>query len=144
MLKVTIDIDKTFIKDFTKAALGVEDTIKDGLIKAMFYAESQAKLNFNKPGKPTVRTGRLRSSISSGVNGLTGWVGTNVNYAEINEFGGTIRPKHGEYLKFKIQGQWKSVKEVIIPARPFIGPAINNNLSEMSDIILNELLEAFE
>lgn len=142
MLKFSIDVDKTTINEFKKNVLGIEDTIKSGLLKAALFTESEAKQSFNTAGKPNVVTGRLRSSIRSGVQGLTMWLGSNVSYAPTQEFGAKITPKSGKYLKFKIQGQWKTVKEVVIPARPFIAPAVVDNLDKIGDIIKNEILEA--
>jgi len=43
-----------------------------------------------------------------------------VPYAAIHEFGGTIRAKNAEYLRFMVDGQWVTTKEVTIPKRePF-------------------------
>ncbi|KKK78934.1 hypothetical protein LCGC14_2838550, partial [marine sediment metagenome] len=46
-----------------------------------------------------------------------------VKYALIHEFGGRIVPKKGKHLKFQVDGQWRSVEEVNIPARPYLRPA---------------------
>lgn len=49
-----------------------------------------------------VRTGRLRRSITyrvdTGPQGIDGIVGTNVEYAAIHEYGGTIVPKTAKWL----------------------------------------------
>ena len=62
-----------------------------------------------------------------------------VVYAAIHEFGGIIKPKHGNYLKFKIGDQWKTVKQVVIPPRSYLGPAIKDNMNKIETIILNRI-----
>lgn len=57
--------------------------------------------------------------------------GTNLKYAAIHQFGGTIRAKGDGLLKFKIGDQWISKREVKIPARPYLG--INED--DMQEIV---------
>lgn len=76
------------------------------------------------------RTGTLRRSIHMTPFRSQGFVtvGTNVQYAKVHEFGMTISAKNAPYLKFKTDdGKWHSVKQVTIPARPFMRPALQNN-----------------
>lgn len=47
-----------------------------------------------------------------------------VPYARIHEYGGTVRAKSKPYLTFKIGNRWIRKKQVVIPARPYMGPAI--------------------
>lgn len=46
-----------------------------------------------------------------------------VPYAAIHEFGGTIRPKKGRYLKFRVNGEWRQVTQVRMPKRPYVRPS---------------------
>lgn len=81
----------------------------------------QERLN----GRPGLirRTGRLSNSFVGQVTGRTlGQLrviyGTNVEYAPIHEFGGTIKPKKGKYLRFPTEaGGFAFVKQVTIPRR---------------------------
>ena len=57
-------------------------------------------------------TGRLRGSISRSVSGPEVAVGTNLVYAAIHHFGGTIVPKEA--------GENAAVKSVTLPARPWL------------------------
>ena len=59
----------------------------------------------------------------------------------INEFGGIIKPKNSKYLKFQIMGKWKTVKQVVIPKRPFLFPAVNDNKEKIAKIIVDKLVE---
>lgn len=73
-------------------------------------------------GKTLQKTGELRSSIDYAVTQDGVLVGSNKKYARIHQEGGTIRPKKGKYLKFKGRdGKDVFVKEVTIPARPYLG-----------------------
>jgi len=42
-------------------------------------------------------------------------VGSNLDYARIQDQGGVITPKRKKYLRFKYKGQWRTVKRVKIP-----------------------------
>lgn len=78
------------------------------------------------------RTGTLRRSIVMTPFRSQGFVtvGTNVQYAKVHEFGMVIEAKNAPYLKFKTDdGAWHSKKQVTIPARPFMRPALVNNSS---------------
>ena len=75
-------------------------------------------------GKVFVRgseTGRRGELAEVNAPGDAVRVGTNVVYAAIHNYGGTIKPKKAKYLKFMVGGQWASKKEVTIPQRQFLG-----------------------
>lgn len=74
-----------------------------------------------RPGKALTDTARLRNSIDYAIAGDTILVGSNVVYALIHQMGGTIVPKKGKYLKFKVGGKWVNAKQVTIKARPYLG-----------------------
>jgi HK97 gp10 family phage protein len=60
-------------------------------------------------------------------------VGTNLEYAAVQEFGGTIKSKSG-YLVFQTEdGQWHSVPSVSVPARPYLRPALDENRGRIVD-----------
>lgn len=73
-------------------------------------------------GQTLVQKARLLRSITHNAdNSGTSW-GTNVIYAGIHQFGGDIKAKGGGALRFKMPGgNFVTVKQVTIPARPFIG-----------------------
>lgn len=75
------------------------------------------------------RTLSTQIHVESSAKGVA--VGTNVKYAAIHQFGGTIRAKDDGLLKFRIGGQWISKKSVEMPARPYLG--INDE--DMQEII---------
>jgi len=58
-------------------------------------------------------------------------IGTDLEYAAIHEFGGTIVPKNGQYLKFPgLDGEDVFVKEVTIRAQPYLRPAYDERKAE--------------
>ena len=73
-------------------------------------------------GGETLRdTGRLMNSytynvLSSGVE-----VGTDVEYAPHLHYGATILPKSGQYITFAVGGQYRKVKQSILPPRTQLG-----------------------
>jgi len=72
-------------------------------------------------GKKTlIDTKRLMNSITYMAHKDRAEVGTNVVYAAIQQFGGTVKARKSKYLKFKIGSRWVQKREVSIPARPFM------------------------
>ena len=102
--------------------------IYNELIKSV-GEEMTAKARSNAMGAFTSRTGKLLNSIKFLVNKDVAALTTRKNltkggvyYAKMVEYGADIKPKRKEYLKFKIDGEWKSVKSVKTRARPFFTP----------------------
>lgn len=117
-------------------------------------------------------TGRLRGNITSQVHGdRYAEVGTNVKYAKIHEFGGTVRaadkalsipvgdrkgsPTQYGDLRWAAGGgergrlvdaagntQYVLVDEVTIPARPTFGPALEQGQEEVREAFVGEIRKA--
>lgn len=94
-------------------------------------------------------TGSLRKSIhieiiERGSNYVKAKIGTDLVYAAIQEFGGTITAKNSPYLVFElrgidgIDGGLIRVRSVTIPAHPYMRPAYMNN----KDAVVNEIKDA--
>jgi len=81
--------------------------------KRSYRAESEG-------GQTLVDTGTLRRSITAAATDVDLVIGTNLRYARIHQFGGTIRAKTAKALRFQIGGRWFTRKSVKIPARPFL------------------------
>ena len=83
------------------------------------YGESWKPLKHRK-GKPLLDTRHLSRSIVKQLGKDFVDIGTNVKYARIHQFGGTIKAKNKPYLVFKLpSGKFVKIKSVYIPARPF-------------------------
>ena len=89
-----------------------------------------------------VDTGALQSSIhqSSENDGLVQTVGTNVEYAPYVEFGtGTLVDVPQGLEDYAIQFKGSGVKEVNLPARPYLFGNARNNFSEMIERLRRRL-----
>ena len=77
-------------------------------------------------GKTLTLTGKLRNSIKAAIHGYKIDIGSNLKYAKIQQEGGTITAHNPSgYLKFPIytgknKKEWRAVKSVTLPARPFL------------------------
>lgn len=59
-------------------------------------------------------------------------VGTNIVYAAIHEFGGIIKPRTKKALTFKTKdGRWHTVQRVVMPARPYMRPAVQKSAAKI-------------
>jgi HK97 gp10 family phage protein len=97
--------------------------------------------------KAPVRTGKLRDSITYQVNGNQLIIGPHVPYSAYQEFGTAtrgefggspyvIQPRMKKYLRFQVNGQWVSTKQVIhpgIPPHPFMRPAVEEAMGDLAD-----------
>ncbi len=93
--------------------------------------------------KAPIKTHTLQRSIhseitSSAKSKVMGQVGTDLEYAAIQEFGGEITAKNAPFLTFKIDNNWVRVKSVRIPAHPYMRPAFDEN----KDLAREEVGEA--
>ena len=149
MLDIRIKFNKRDLANIDKMSEEFKKGALKGMRRAIFHAERMSKKDFEKSRGPKgglhSRTGNLRRSISSGVdvkgNSMVGWIGSNLIYARIHELGGTIRPRAGKYLRFQISGQWKTVRQALIPQRPFIEPGITENIDEIKELIISSIIK---
>lgn len=114
--------------------------------KAVFKAENYARMSVTDGNPLHVRTGRLRSSITSDAqiqpdgSEFTGRVGSNVKYAAIHEMGGVIPahrvvPRKAHALRFIVAGQvvfarYADIPAITMPARPYLMPAAQKAMDE--------------
>jgi phage gpG-like protein len=75
-----------------------------------------------RDGSPSILQSRnptLSKSFHLEVSNAHAKLSNPMKYAAIHQVGGVIRPKKGKVLRFQVNGKWFSVKQVVIPARPF-------------------------
>lgn len=96
-------------------------------------------------GGPTSRSGRLAASLFARLSGsgarLQGAIASDAPYAAAQEYGAVIQAKRAAYLKFQVQGRWVQVKQVTLPARPFLGPGTQEAADELERLIMQAMLE---
>ncbi len=122
-------------EDLRKASSpeGVQRDLRKLIAAMAMQGQNFAQRNYGKNGL-RAPTGNLKRSIVG--RSLTGSEGIGISlhagdrrqvvYAAIHEYGGTITAKNGPYLHFKGSKGWARVRQVTIPPRPYIGPAIDN------------------
>lgn len=84
------------------------------------------KKPIGRDGQALSDTGRLKNSWRSAVTGSGVKLINATKYAAIHQFGGTILPKKGKALRFKLGKAWVTVKKVTMPQRmmvPGSGPS---------------------
>lgn len=50
------------------------------------------------------------------------YIGTDLVYAAIQEYGGDITPRRAPFLRFQIDGEWVMARRVRIHAQPYVRP----------------------
>jgi phage gpG-like protein len=139
----------------------LENTSRGAFLAALhtiaidYAAQAQTRAYARAKTLLTRRTGHLSGSIVGRVQKRPGYIavrlsagggGEDVKYAAIHEYGGTIYPKRGKYLRFPVSDDaftqdndpkgagvsrgaggsvWASVESVTIPARPYMQPSID-------------------
>lgn len=94
-------------------------------------------------GKTLTNTAHLRKSIDYAATPGKVMVGSNLPYARIHQLGGTIKPKK-KYLKFKGKdGKDVFVKEVKMPARPYLGVS-KADMDEVKAVLAEFLAGTFK
>lgn len=89
-----------------------------------------------RPKKLGRRSGDLARSVGYKINGDRVVIGSNLRYAPIHEFGGVIVPRKAPRLIFKtLDGAWHSASRVVIPARPFLRPALKDSRPAILSIV---------
>lgn len=126
-MEFKLRLPDTEVEKITNKGLALRIGLSKGLKKGMLFLEGEAKKNFGGPGQLKVRTGHLRRSIRSNVidrnNKLEAYIGSNVVYSAVHEFG--YKPRN-------------------IPPRPYIKPAIENNRLKFEEIVMKELGKVME
>ena len=109
------------VQKLSESAGGLDDALYKGGLKIETTAVKEY-LSGPRPDKLDRVTGTLAASINTQKQGNhTVSIGTNVEYARIHEYGGTIQHAGGGVG--------------YMPARPFLRPAGDDNKAEISEYI---------
>jgi len=125
-----------------KQAVEALDDYKDTKTKQLEKATQRATVDVDRKAKKNVPvdTGRLKTSIHRTTNKLNGTVFTNVEYAPYIEFGtGSMVDVPKGLESYAQQFKGKGVKQVNMPAQPFLFPAWEvvrpDYIKEIKDIL---------
>lgn len=111
------------------------DVLKRAALAGGYTIEAHAKINVEKTFKPG--TGNLAGSIQTTVekadaDSVTVAVGPTVIYGRIQEFGGIIKPVFAKMLHWVGEdGAHHQANAVTIPARPYLRPAVDENVEKI-------------
>lgn len=129
-----------------------------GMRPAMLLAERSAKGKYLSGEALQRRTGRLRNSIvtKADIEGdrVHGSIGTNVVYGRIWELGysgtvsvrahaRTIRQAFGHPIRPTVVQVRAHQRTLNLQPRPFLRPAVMDNLERMKSVLARSIVEAF-
>ena len=137
---------------FKKAGPKIENGVKRGLIEAGMLVAQRAS------GKAPRDTGRLKRSVTQGqpfTVGAQRWaidVGTNVEYAAVQEFGLQNQPITDKQRRFfwakfieTANPMWRALAlsdTYTVPAHPYLRPALDESTKDIRRIILKSVVGA--
>lgn len=148
MANVTITTGGDAIPASERFSAGVGEAIYRSVLKGALLLGRHVAENVEK-FKETVGTRRLsRSFLVPEPDGPTSFMlgAQSPIYARIHEYGGTIKPIHGEYLIFETpDGIWHAVKQVTIKEKSYARDAIESfeKSHELESILASELTAEF-
>lgn len=143
-MRVSVDIDinkqKKLIKTLDQlSGKIIGDAIEAGIKRGAEKVQERARANVDR--KFTKHpTGKLRESIMVKMEGsgrnAKAKVGSDLVYSRIHEYGGIIRPKKAKMLAWRGEdGKMIFAKQVRMPARPYLEPALKMNPIDVLKII---------
>ncbi len=113
------------LQRFRGAVLARISAMLEGIGQETLTRSTEDYLSGPRPDKLGRVSGDLARSINYKITGNRVAVGSNLPYAAIHEFGGTIKVKNAPLLVFKtLDGAWRRAKQVTIPARPYLSTAL--------------------
>lgn len=129
-----VGVERTMLA-FGAARQRIADAVRAAVTRATFDLVRVVKADKLTGQVLQVRTGRLRRSITGRVEeesgSPVGLVGTNVSYGRVHELGfkGAVNVKaYKRTVKGKAFPVRAHSRKLDIPARPFLQPALNENL----------------
>lgn len=138
-IKIELDGQEELVRNLSKISKAVatgiaEDAVTEGAAVVQYNAQLNATHVFSNK-----QTGALRNSIAYETKqtgtGAEAEIGPSVIYARIQEYGGTIRPVHAQALHWVMDGQDYFAKQVTLPARPYLRPAAEDHITEISQVM---------
>ena len=134
---------------FTKDLGRVEKSLRGKAAVAAVQAGGYQVMNFARLNIHSTfskhQTGGLSNSISVEAKavgkGAEATIAPHKVYARIQELGGTIRPKSAARLAWRDpdSGKWCTAKQVTLPPRPYLRPAVEDHMTEIRDAMLSAI-----
>ena len=124
VLKQLGSFDSLKAQLFDEIGAGLESSVHNRFLTGTDVDGNPWKISWRArmQGGETLRdTGRLMNSYTHNVLSSGVEVGTDVAYAPHLHYGATILPKNGQYITFAVGGQYRKVKQSILPPRTQLG-----------------------
>ena len=119
-----------------RTADAVEDVIEDARRRAQLNLTGRV---LNRRSGALLRT--LRTDVTARNNQVSAQLqagGEGVRYARIHEIGGVIQGR--PWLVFQLpDGEWRKVRSVTIPRRPYLEPALEDAMADLGDEVRDHL-----
>lgn len=109
---------------FDEIGAGLVDSVQHRFLTGTDVDGNPWKISWRArmQGGETLRdTNRLMNSYTHNVLSSGVEVGTDVVYAPHLHYGATILPKNGQYITFAVGGQYRKVKQSVLPPRTQLG-----------------------
>ncbi|KMV00093.1 virion morphogenesis protein [Acinetobacter sp. VT 511] len=140
VLKQLGSFDSLKAQLFDEIGAGLVDSVQHRFLTGTGVNGNPWKISWRArmQGGETLRdTGRLMNSYTHNVlsNGVE--VGTDVAYAPHLHYGATILPKNGQYITFAVGGQYRKVKQSILPPRTQLG------ISAEDEVMILDIVGSF-
>ena len=111
-MKVNITTNRQDLRRIRQMPGDYMIALKRGVGYAMKFLVKEIQGGLGQHGRPKNRTGKLRDSFKSHVDGIDGIITSDSPYAMIHEYGGVIQGK--PWFMFSIGGNFKTVRQVSI------------------------------
>lgn len=124
VLKQLGSFDSLKAQLFDEIGAGLVDSVQHRFLTGIDVDGNPWKISWRArmQGGETLRdTGRLMNSYTHNVLSSGVEVGTDIAYAPHLHYGATILPKNGQYITFAVGGQYRKVKQSILPPRTQLG-----------------------
>lgn len=119
------------------------DAVHEGAAVVQFYAQLNARNVFSRRQRGTLRNS-IYPEITETEDGAEAVISPHMIYGRIQELGGTIRPVKKKVLHFRIDDREIFVKQVTIPPRPYLAPAVNDHVKRIRDVMAGSIQDNLE
>lgn len=148
-VRVEVELRGKAVEGLRRVAREWPEAQQKAVVYMAAVVEDEAKLNLR--GRVLHRReSRLASSVHTVVRGSAAEVGTNVIYGPLHEFGRTsqgrteIGPPYVRGtgpMRFMVDGKWVCTHRVKLVERPWLRPAIADNMDKLGDAAVKALDE---
>lgn len=127
---------KVDLAEFKKNGVVIQKAVNQVLSAIGKELKTEVKSNARRRSGQLARSIRILKKTTRRIR-----VGTTLIYGPIHEFGGTIRPNKGKYMRFKIGDRWVTLRGVTIKPDKYFREArkdIDPQIPQISRKVMKE------